>query len=153
MPEPRCCEQGYAVFREAAAKGAFLRGHVGIFEGCDGTGNHSSGAVQWIWEALPDEIAGVQRARFSQFRTAATFSGIRTVVTGLSPVQQQLVLDAIRSQQGVPGDYFRWKSPGSSFRCDGLLCWAYEEAGINLGYSEFDACSPGALFDRLACVP
>jgi hypothetical protein len=153
MTKPRCCEQGYVVFGEAVADGNFLDGHVGVFEGCDGSGNHARGSLQWVWEVSHDQIGAVQRNAFGRFWAQGRFLGIRTEATGLTPVQQQLILESIRSQQGVPSDFFRWKNPGHSFRCDGLVCWAYEEAGIDMGYAGPDQCWPGLLFDRFACIP
>lgn len=159
MPPPNCHEQGYAVFRQGVDTG--LLGHAGIFEGCE-SHDHSDQGVQWVWESLIDPaINGVQRNSFRSFkyyqcnkkgRTIRTkFWGIRTVSDGLTPVQQQRVLDSVIDVKGTRWNWFFSSHPGIGFRCDGLVAHAYKKAEVPGSWAW--TFSPRRMFNRLSCIP
>ncbi len=158
MPPRACCEHGYALFREGLR--TWLLGHAGIFHGCEGRHDHSDDGTHSVWESLKSDGEGVQRTSLTSFKyhisgaqRTRSFWGIRTIPEGLTPVQRRFIIEEARKRRGVKWHFFYWNDPQVGLRCDGLVCLAYEQAGIDLGFREWFQCSPLRLFNRLACVP
>lgn len=144
---------------------SWLWGHAGIFEGCE-THDHSAGGRQWVIECLDERDGSVQRNLFeTSFRHCLgvrrtskelSFWGVRTQREGLNASQQGAVIDALRDvNRQLPWSFFNYKNPSRGFRCDGLLEWAYEQAGLDIvtGDTWFFHITPRKQFNRLCCVP
>ena len=151
-----CCEEGYVVFRSGVL--TFQLGHAGIFEGCNGNHHRSTAHGLSVIEAMSPE--GVQRTIFENFRSyrwtivRTKFWGIRTTHEGITRFQQQTIVDAARSMIGRPYSFWAYNSPDRGFRCDGLVDYVYNQAGVQiLGRHGRRPISPNGQFAVLACVP
>jgi len=85
------------------------------------------------------EGEGPQYGTFDDDFLTDTYKNARRY-SGITPAQRQFVIDYAMEQidEGVtyahpPIDFFfSYKSSGNSFRCDGLVEYAYEQAGLNI---------------------
>ncbi|MFH1548866.1 MAG: hypothetical protein ABID32_06145 [Candidatus Omnitrophota bacterium] len=83
-------------------------------------------------EALGGSYPFVGKSNIASFLSrGATFWGVHTA--DLTYLQRNQIVNTAKNQLGCKYHFFwGYKSPGVSFRCDGLVEYCYEQAGVDL---------------------
>lgn len=152
----QCCEEAYAVYRKGTWPNLF--GHAGIYEGCDGNHEISDWEHHFVIESIP--TLGVHKITFDHFYNSpdlvnptTDFWGIRSHPK-LTSWQRSVIVEEARNHIGTPWNFFRYKNPGEGFRCDGLVEYVYEVAGIDIvSKDSLLRLNPRRQFKALSCMP
>ena len=77
------------------------------------------------------QLSGIRSVAFSTWKWESIYLGARH--KGQSSAQGLTIARLAREQRSVSyAILWGYKSPGVSFRCDGLVEWAYETAGLDI---------------------
>lgn len=110
-----------------------LAGHSGLYMEWE-PDEKSDPAIKKNHKTIESHAQGPDYDNFENFVKIKHFWGVRTS-NRLDDEDRRDIVGAAKSQisEDIGYDFFSdYKSPGKSFRCDGLIEWAYEKVGIDI---------------------